>query len=557
VSKQVFVLVGLCALTFFAGLDKPAITDSDEAFYAESAREMIESGDWLTPHFNDEPRFEKPILYYWLVALTYLIAGIGEGAARFPSALAGLGLTLLVFAIARRLFDTPTGTLAGVITATSFGYVMMAHQALPDLVLALFITLTIWSAMLACLNDLENLDHQKMSSSERRSWLFVAAAGGAGAVLVKGPIGIALPILTIGPLMGWEFYSNRATLKINFWNIVMALMLLLALITPWFLGMTLTHGVEYLERFFVGENLERFTTARYNDPRPIWYYIPIVVGGMLPWSPFMLLWLPTLWLAARRRLTISNTDLRLIWWALIPLIFFTLSIGKQPRYVLSILPPLAILLARTIYKRLQTPTRQDRQLASCAALAGVILIGVGLIGIHIRPLFLHWQMRWTTSVMLLILISGLMILVAAWRRKWITHALASATIVTSLGVHGILLTSPEGSPVEQMAKIIKEENNSDLPYGRFQVFNRNINFYTERPFVELSALDAVRNFLSSQDRVLCVLLVDHVNQLEADGLQLRRLGEVLYVNTGTINLRKILAAEPAEAIQKVVLVSNQ
>jgi len=96
-----------------------------------------------------------------------------------------------------------------------------------------------------------------------------------------------------------------------------------------------------------------------------------------------------------------------------------------------------------------------------------------------------------------------------------------------------------------------------LPYGRFQVFNRNINFYTERPFVELSALDAVRNFLSSQDRVLCVLLVDHVNQLEADGLQLRRLGEVLYVNTGTINLRKILAAEPAEAIQKVVLVSNQ
>ena len=77
------VLIGLCALTFFVGLGRPPITDSDEAFYAESAREMVESGDWITPHFNYVPRFEKPILYYWLAAGAYLVAGVGEASRGF------------------------------------------------------------------------------------------------------------------------------------------------------------------------------------------------------------------------------------------------------------------------------------------------------------------------------------------------------------------------------------------------------------------------------------------------------------------------------------------
>ena len=147
-----FVLVTVCALTFLAGLGRPAITDSDEGFYAESAREMVESGDWLTPHFNYVDRFEKPILYYWLAAGAYVVLGVGEAAARLPSALAGLGLSLLTFFIGRRVFDTTTGFLAGLVMATSFGHVAMARQALPDLLLALFVTLATWSAIAAWLD---------------------------------------------------------------------------------------------------------------------------------------------------------------------------------------------------------------------------------------------------------------------------------------------------------------------------------------------------------------------------------------------------------------------
>ena len=95
------ILVVLSALTLFVGLGRRAITDSDEAFYAEAGREMVERGDWLTPHFNYAVRFQKPILFYWVVATAYSIAGVGPAAARFGSALAGLGIVLLAFACGR------------------------------------------------------------------------------------------------------------------------------------------------------------------------------------------------------------------------------------------------------------------------------------------------------------------------------------------------------------------------------------------------------------------------------------------------------------------------
>ena len=91
-------LLLLAALTFFAGLGRGAITDSDEAFYAESSREMVASGDWITPHYNYEPRFQKPVLYYWLTSATYLVTGASEMGARLWAALAGVGLVLVTAA---------------------------------------------------------------------------------------------------------------------------------------------------------------------------------------------------------------------------------------------------------------------------------------------------------------------------------------------------------------------------------------------------------------------------------------------------------------------------
>ena len=109
VRRATLLLLLLCSVTFLAGLGRPAIGDSDEAFYAEAAREMRERGDWLTPYYNYETRFQKPVLYYWLIGGTYAVAGIGEAQARLWAALSGVGLALVTAAAGRRWRDEADG----------------------------------------------------------------------------------------------------------------------------------------------------------------------------------------------------------------------------------------------------------------------------------------------------------------------------------------------------------------------------------------------------------------------------------------------------------------
>jgi 4-amino-4-deoxy-L-arabinose transferase-like glycosyltransferase len=171
VRRTTLLLLVICGATFFAGLGRPAIGDSDEAFYAEAGREMVGSGDWITPYYNFETRFQKPILFYWLVSAGYLVAGVNEAAARWGSAVAGLGLALLTAACGRRWYDERTGRLAGLIVATAFGYFSIGRLALPDLPLAFWITLTTWSAIVG-LCDRPARPHR---------WLMLAgAAAGLG-----------------------------------------------------------------------------------------------------------------------------------------------------------------------------------------------------------------------------------------------------------------------------------------------------------------------------------------------------------------------------------------
>src|SRR5688572_7241067 len=254
--RSVLTLVLLSCFTFFLGLGRPAISDSDEGFYAEAAREMVEAGDWLTPHFNYEDRWQKPILYYWLTAATYLAAGEREWAARWWSAFSGLGLVLLTWAAARTLTGRDDAAwLAGAMTATCYGYFAMARLALPDLPLTFFITLAIWSAL------------------EQR-WILAGAAAGLG-LLRKGPIALAIPAIVLVPIWWRErtttsvrggpfpppLRSGRTATRLAVLagrDLAVAAAVCAMVALPWYLAMTLEHGAAYFQSFLVGDNLERF-----------------------------------------------------------------------------------------------------------------------------------------------------------------------------------------------------------------------------------------------------------------------------------------------------------
>ena len=563
-SARATLLAGLAFLTFFVGLGRPAIMDSDEAFYAQAGREMVETADWVTPRYNGEYRFEKPVMFYWLVALAYLPAGAGEFAARLPSALAGLGLVLAVFACARRWYDDDTALLAGAVTATSFACVGWARQALPDLALACFITVATWAAF-------EALVVPRAAGERRRGWLVAAGAAMAAGFLTKGPVGVVLPALAVGPPAVWRCLSEgrsaggpgRPLARLAA-DVGLLAAICLALTLPWFAAMASTHGTAYLERFFIDENVERFATDRYQaDPRPLWFYLPIVVGGLFPWSPLALIF----WRPLRRAVAgvrrVGPAEVRLALWALAPLLFYSLSIGKQPRYVLPVLPPLAMLLARGLSRALARQAAsgagRDRLLAAGGTASGLVLLLFGAAVARAGVLLGDGSLAAVRIASVLIVLSGVGVALAALasRPRLLPAALAASAVVTALGLQYSVLSPPGPEPVERMAALVREAGAGELPYGRYRAFVRNLVYYVGRPHVDLFTTEQLHAFLDRPEPVLCVLPAADLDQARADGATAYELGRVAYLNTGGLQLRTLLRPDPATDLQTVVLVTNR
>ena len=548
-------LLLLAALTFFAGLGRGAITDSDEGFYAESSREMVASGDWVTPHYNYEPRFQKPILYYWLTSATYLVTGAGEFGARFWAAMAGVGLVLVTAAAGRRWYDETTGLLAGAIVATNFGYFSIGRMALPDLPLTFCITLAIWAALVSTLEQ----------ERSPRKFVVLAALGLGLGFLMKGPVGLIIPAIVIVPVLMLE----RRSIGLNPADIVLGFLIMIAVAMPWYLLMWSRHGNDYLQSFFVGDNLERFATSRFNDPRPWWFYLPVVAGGLLPWTPLALVWLGPITQLLRGRRAVGTIDLRLLMWALLPLIFYSISVGKQPRYVLPVLPPLALLLASSIVERTQewrgldgarSMPRRALPVVAGSLMSGAFFVALGILLYRAQPLLINVQSIYTTIAASAIAVMGAMVIVVAmsgsWRSAPVVIALAAA--VTLPAVQYGALSSGGDDTVRQMAKLVQQNRQADGEVGTIGVFVRNLVFYSGIKTVDLIGDEQIKNFLTQPNKALLVAPAAEIDRLEREhGVQLPRLAELRYFNEAGVRARTLLAPDPERDLTRVLLVANR
>ena len=548
-------LLLLAALTFFAGLGRGAITDSDEAFYAESSREMVASGDWLTPYYNYEPRFQKPVLYYWLTSATYLVTGPTEFGARLWAAMAGIGLVLVTAAAGRRWYDETTGLLAGAIVATNFGYFSIGRMALPDLPLTFCITLAIWAALVSTLEQ----------ERSPRKFVILAAAGLGLGFLMKGPVGVLIPLIVIVPVLMIE----RRSIGLNPEDIVLGFLVFLAIAMPWYVLMWMRHGNDYLQSFFIGDNFERFATDRFNDPRPWWFYLPVVAGGLLPWTPLALVWLGPMTQFVRGRRAIGTIDLRLLMWAVLPLVFYSLSIGKQPRYVLPVLPPLALLLASSIVERTQewrgldgvrSMPRRALPVIVGSLLSGMFFVTLAVLLYRAQPLLINVQPAYTTVAAYLIAIMGALVIVLAVTRHWRSAPvmIALAAAVTLPAVQYGALSSGGDDTVRQMARLVQQNRQANEDVGTMGVFVRNLVFYSGIKTTDLIEDDQVRNFLSQPNRALMVVTADTMDRLEREhGFKVQRLAELRYFNEAGIRVRTLLWPDTSRDLTRVVLVANR
>jgi len=539
-------LLLLCFFTFVLGLGRQAITDADEAFYAEASREMVESSDWLTPKFNYQNRWEKPVLYYWLTSATYLITGPTEFAARLWAALSGVGLVLLAWGIGRHMTgQDDVAWLTGAVVATSFGYFSMARSALPDLPLTFCITLGIWATLRA------------VDATEQRRLLWWALAGlGAGAgFLMKGPVALVVPAVVLLPI-AWR---ERRRLQLDARGIALAAVIAALVGLPWYVAMWREHGSAYLQSFFVSDNLERFSTERFNDARPFWFYGPVLLGGLIPWSVYLIAFSADgLVRLSRRTLRLSDTDWRLLIWAAMPVLFFTVSIGKQPRYILPVLPPLAVFVARGIIVRLGH--QRDRLLAAATWITAIVYAVVAVGFVRLAPLLnTAYPLAMWIGVSLLgssgIALAGVAA-TSSWRRLPVAASIAGVLVLVSVWFGAFVGNRPE--PVEQMAALIHSHRSAQEPIGVLDVFTRNLGFYTGAPRMQLFGTEQAGLFLHSPERVLLVLRsADLPAVAAASGLTLKTLGEVRYLNTANIRLRTLLRPDPTTEIETISLVTNR
>ncbi len=548
-------LLLLAAVTFFAGLGRGAITDSDEAFYADSAREMVASGDWVTPYYNYEPRFQKPVLYYWLTAAASLVLGDSEMAARLWAAMAGLGLVLVTAAAGRRWYDESTGLLAGAIVATNFGYFSIGRMALPDLPLAFCITLAIWAALVATLEQ---------ERSPRKFVVLAALALGLG-FLTKGPVGLIIPVIVIVPVLMIE----RRSIALTPSDLLLGFVVMIAVAVPWYVVMWFRHGNEYLQGFFIGDNFDRFATDRFNDPRPWWFYFPIVAGGLLPWTPLALVWMGPLTQWVRRRRDLSTIDLRLLLWAALPLAFYSLSIGKQPRYILPVLPPLALLLASSIVERTQewrgfdgarSRPRRATGIVVGSLLSGAFFVALGGLLYRVQPLLINVAPIFTQVAAGIIAASGLLIGLFAisshWRTAPVVIALAAAVSLPALQYGG--WSSGGDDTIRQMARLVQQQRTAHETVGTYQVFVRNLVFYAHTKTTDIITDEQAAQFLAQAGRALMVAPADVVDRIERErGLTLVRIAELPYFNEAGVRVRTLLWPDAARDLTRVVLVANR
>lgn len=324
----ILLLVLALALLWFVPLGWRHLVPSDEGRYAEMAREMFVTGDWITPRYNGYKYFEKPPLQTWMNALTFAWFGMGAWQARLYTALAGFAGVLVAGYTAARLVNPAAGFATALVLASAPYWQLMGHFNTLDMGLSFWMEVTLCAMLLA--------QRVGIGPREARRWMWVCWAAMALAVLSKGLIGILLPggVLVVYSLIqrDWALWKRL--------YLPSGLIVFFAVATPWFVLMQ-QRNPEFFNFFFIVQQFDRYLTPDQHRPGPVYYFVWVLLVGFLPW-------LPIAWRSIRHALAqprqlngFAPGKLLVIWCAFI-LLFFSASHSKLVSYVLPVAPALAL-----------------------------------------------------------------------------------------------------------------------------------------------------------------------------------------------------------------------
>lgn len=408
ILKDILFLSLIISLFFGVLLGSRALSVPDEARYTEIPRYMVMSGDYITPRLNGIKYFEKPPLMYWLEASSIKLFGVQEWALRFWPAFLSLLTCLATYFTASRLYSRQVGIFAAIIMASSLLFNFISRLIILDVAVTCFLSLTLYSFLLAT---------REKPGKGQTAYLIIFFISAALSVLSKGLIGIVIPgaIIVLWALFTKQF--QQILLAFKPWGIL----LFLAVAAPWHILVAMRNP-EFLWFYFVHEHFLRYLTSVHSRTQPVWFFVPLIIFGWFPWVGHFLVslrdHLVQFWQSKAER---TNELTFLFVWAGFIFAFFSVSNSKLIPYITPALPPLAIMIGKTLadvwYGR-----RQDRFITILSSIMGSIFLIAFCITAYARELL--FQPDFKGNLISVIIILSLFILMIPILRRWISSRAA-------------------------------------------------------------------------------------------------------------------------------------
>ncbi|MEE8348394.1 MAG: glycosyltransferase family 39 protein [Acidobacteriota bacterium] len=477
-------LLLLVALPFFVALDDSSVWDSNEAFYVQTPREMLQRGDWLVPYFNGQPRLNKPPLSYWVVAPFYAIFSASLFWERLVMALLAYGCVLAVFAVGRILYTHQVALLAAGIFATTFRFLILARRLLID-------TLLLFCLLWAIAYFLWWL------TSQRKSHFLLSATFFGLAFLSKGPVAI-LPILFLALYLFWT--GRLGQLAQAPWAQGGAIYLFLC--SFWFILLGVYTGWEPVIGFFLEENISRFASLEMGPRRGVFYYVGVFLGDFFPWSFFFVAAaVGSLW-GKRPR---PEHALLLGLWIVSYFLVFSLSYNKQEYYILPLYPAAALWIAHYLDQGLHPR-------ALTASVGGILLVLGGALLVMAQVLF-GGLLMWIPLLFLPVVVVGLF-------KNRCSMAIACLALFYASSFFLYMGPWEEYKPVHHLARTMSQKisqagSGDEIDVGYYKLASPSLAFYLNRPIVELSDPKKAAALLDSE-RVVYLIVSSQDYQELAD-----------------------------------------
>jgi len=381
------LLAGFCGFLLFYGLSYFGLVGADEPRYAQVAREMLARHDWVTPTLGGKPWLEKPPLYYWQAMFAYRLFGVSDWAARLPSPVNATLMVIAIYLFFQR-FRPGSQLDAALMTASAAGIIGFARAASMDMALAaaLAIALLAWYAW-----------HE----GGALVFLWLAYAFLALGMLAKGPVApfLAAVIVSVFSIAKGDYGTLRRTLSIP------GILLFCVIALPWYVAVQLRNP-DFFRAFILQHNLERFSSNLYHHRQPFWYYVPVVLLALLPWTVFAVAALAEAirqWWSGRGRVSQSEDgkedglNLFLLIWLVVPIVFFSISQSKLPGYILPALPAGTLLLAGYVRRQVAA---DDLPGAVPLVLHAVVAASLVVPALLLGQILLLRHITWSTATVI-------------------------------------------------------------------------------------------------------------------------------------------------------------